>query len=252
MQLATLPVPILVELRAYARTSSTGNDFVDFVCEGSTCPYPLARSHLETLLQEGQAFMMLDGLDEVFDPDRRSQVVTEILEFADHYPRSPLLITSRVIGYKGDQLRKAGFRHFVLQDFTDEQIQQFIDRWHEFAYPPGTERERKRDRLKAALANLSAIRQLAGNPLLLTMMAILNRNQELPRDRAELYTQSSQVLLQQWELEKTLDEADALTIDYKDKQAMLRRVDFHMQATETGLAGNLIRQDELHRSSPVI
>ncbi|MEM8603008.1 MAG: HEAT repeat domain-containing protein, partial [Cyanobacteria bacterium P01_H01_bin.121] len=73
----------------------------------------------------------------------------------------------------------------------------------------------------------------------------LNRNQELPRDRAELYTQSSRVLLQQWEVEKALDEADALAIDYKDKQAMLRAVAFHMQATTSGLAGNLIRGQEL-------
>ncbi|MEQ9371103.1 MAG: NTPase, partial [Coleofasciculus chthonoplastes F3-SA18-01] len=35
------------------------------------------------------------------------------------------------------------------------------------------------------------------------------------------------------------------TIDYKDKQAMLRQVAYQMQAAEKGLAGNLIAADEL-------
>ena len=47
------------------------------------------------------------------------------------------------------------------------------------------------------------------------MMAILNRHQELPRDRAELYNQASRILLQQWDMERTLVDAnlDWKTID---------------------------------------
>jgi predicted NACHT family NTPase len=70
------------------------------------------------------------------------------------------------------------------------------------------------------------------------MMAILNRNQELPRDRPELYTQASRVLLHQWDVERNLIEQklDPVTIDYRDKQAMLRKVAYHMQSGE-GRAG---------------
>jgi predicted NACHT family NTPase len=53
------------------------------------------------------------------------------------------------------------------------------------------------------------------------MMAILNRNQELPRDRPELYNQASRVLLHQWDVEQKLLEnprVDSVAIDYKDKQ----------------------------------
>ena len=49
---------------------------------------------------------------------------------------------------------------------------------------------RKQERLQRAIDSSKAIKELAGNPLLLTMMAILNRNQELPRDRPELYEPS--------------------------------------------------------------
>ena len=80
------------------------------------------------------------------------------------------------------------------------------------------------------------------------MMAILNRNQELPRDRPELYNQASRVLLHQWDVERALIEdarLDPKTIDYRDKQAMLRKVAYRMQSSEKGLAGNLISATDL-------
>ena len=43
---------------------------------------------------------------------------------------------------------------------------------------------------------------LPRNPLLLTMMAILSRNQDLPRDRNKLYEKCAELLLKNWDLEK--------------------------------------------------
>jgi len=83
---------------------------------------------------------------------------------------------------------------------------------------------------------------LAGNPLLLTMMAILNRNQELPRDRADLYAQASRVLLHQWDTERALVDFPGLSADVglREKTEILRRVASHMQAGPVGLKGNMI------------
>ena len=158
-----------------------------------------------------------------------------------------VIVTSRVIGYQPQQLRDAEFYHFMLQDLESEQVEDFIQRWHDLTYQNESEKERKRERLKRAIKDSSAIKQLSGNPLLLTMMAILNRHQELPRDRAELYNQASRILLQQWDMERALIDAkiDPITIDYKDKQAILRRVADFMQQNKEGLAGNLIHGDDL-------
>jgi predicted NACHT family NTPase len=138
----------------------------------------------------------------------------------------------------------------MLQDLESDQIQDFIYRWHELTFTDEADKVRKRERLQQAIKTSSAIGELAGNPLLLTMMAILNRNQELPRDRPELYKQASRVLLHQWDVEQKLLEnprIDSVAIDYKDKQAMLRQVAYHMQAADKGLAGNLIRGEDLER-----
>ena len=103
--------------------------------------------------------------------------------------------------------------------------------------------------MQKAIQDSKAIRELAGNPLLLTLMAILNRNQELPRDRPELYNQASRLLLHQWDIERNLIEhrLDPYALDYRDKQAILRRVAYHMQSSEKGLAGNIISAQELEQ-----
>jgi predicted NACHT family NTPase len=48
---------------------------------------------------------------------------------------------------------------------------------------------------------------LAGNPLLLTMMLILNRTEDLPRDRVRLYEKCAELLLHQWKAQEALNAA---------------------------------------------
>jgi predicted NACHT family NTPase len=250
-ELALHPIPLLIELRSYARDKQEKrcDDIVSFIHGGNvTCR--LNQLDLHAKLKAGQAIALFDGIDEIFDPGLRDEVVTDIHRFTNDYPQVRPVVTSRWLGYKAQRLRDAGFRHFMLQDLEPEQVEEFVQQWHELTFAPGApDKKRKRERLRRAVRESKAIRELAGNPLLLTMMAILNRNQELPRDRPELYLQASRVLLHQWDVERNLIEArlDPLAIDYKDKQAMLRRVAHHMQSSQTGLAGNVISTADLEQ-----
>jgi predicted NACHT family NTPase len=101
------------------------------------------------------------------------------------------------------------------------------------------------ERLRLAIAQSSAIRELAGNPLLLTMMAILNLRQELPRDRVNLYEQASLVLLHSWDIEyhelpQVLD-----ILDRQGKQALLKQIAYKMQSAPAEFAGNSISREDL-------
>jgi predicted NACHT family NTPase len=246
--LPSLPIPLLIELRSYIRNREHQEcqNFLEFFQQGSGFICPLAQQQLHQLFLSGKAFVMFDGLDEVFEPSKREEAIADIINFIKTYAHVRVVITSRVIGYKPQRLQKAGFHHFILQDLEIEQINHFIDKWHDLAFGNTPEKERKRERLVRAIYSFSPIKQLASNPLLLTMMAILNRYQELPRDRTELYNQASRVLLQQWDVEKAL-ENETTTIDYKDKQAMLRQVAYSMQVNKKGLAGNLITAVDLNK-----
>jgi predicted NACHT family NTPase len=242
-------IPLLIELRTYARDKRVGQcrDILTFLHAGNIA-WRLNQQRLHEELKAGRVIALFDGIDEVFDPELRDEVVTDIHRFTNDYPNVQVIVTSRWLGYKAQRLRGAGFRHFMLQDLDDEQIEAFIQRWHNLTFLDNADKVRKRERLQKAVHDSKSIRELAGNPLLLTMMAILNRNQELPRDRPELYNQASRVLLHQWDVERALIEdhrLDPKTIDYRDKQAMLRKVAYHMQSSEKGLAGNIISATDL-------
>ncbi|MBD2740254.1 NACHT domain-containing protein [Coleofasciculus sp. FACHB-1120] len=245
-------IPLLIELRAYIRNRDSGEckDFLEFFHKGCGIVCRLNQHELHERLRTGKVLVMFDGLDEVFDPAKREEVITDIHRFTNEYPKARVIVTSRIIGYKPQRLRDAQFRHFMLQDLESEQIEDFLYRWHGLTFTDEADKVRKQERLQQAIKKSSAIGELAGNPLLLTMMAILNRNQELPRDRPELYNQASRLLLHQWDVEQKLLEnprVDSVTIDYKDKQAILRQVAYQMQASEKSLAGNLISADDLEK-----
>ena len=227
----TAQIPLLIELREYVADENRPNDVLDFFHQGKRKICELNRLQLDQQLETGPALVMFDGLDEIIDADKRDAAITEIIAFKNKYPRVRLIVTSRIVGYDPERLQNAGFRHFTLVDFNQAQIASFIRKWHALALMEEQERERMEisKRLSTAIQSSQAIRLLAGNPLLLTMMAILNRKQELPRRRASLYEESAKVLLHAWDIEYkkmalTLDEADLTA-----KQELLRSVAYNMQ-----------------------
>jgi GTPase SAR1 family protein/Na+-translocating ferredoxin:NAD+ oxidoreductase RnfG subunit len=246
------PLPLLVELRTYARDKEQRqcHNFLEFFHRGNLFCH-LNQHTLHQKLQDGQAIALFDGLDEVFDSNLRHEIINDIHRFSIDYPNVRIIATSRWLGYKAEKLSNAGFKHFMLQDLDDRQIQDFIQRWHDLAYTEGKDKTRKKERLQKAINESPAIKQLAGNPLLLTMMAILNRHQELPRDRPKLYERASEVLLHQWDFE-TKDQLQdpelkkyLRKIEIRDKKDMLRAVANAMQSGEKGLAANLIYREDL-------
>lgn len=243
----TAQIPLLIELRQYVTDENKPKDFLEFFHQGKRKICELNQLQLHEQLESGNALVMFDGLDEIFDAHTRDGVITEIIAFTNKYKRVRVIVTSRIVGYNSGRLENAEFRHFTLEDLNDSQIRDFVQKWHRLALVDEIDRDRAeiRKRLQTAIKDSTAIRELAGNPLLLTMMAILNRKQELPRKRADLYEESSKVLLHHWDIEYKKMQLTLDDVDLRAKQAILRRIAFHMQASEGGLKGNLIHRDAL-------
>jgi hypothetical protein len=239
----TQPIPLVIDLGSYSRWKCDGRkSFVRFLEEAPGWYEWQAGVLAHLLRQPDRVILLLDGLDEVFDPKGRDEVTDDVHRFCNEYPLTPIVMTSRVIGFQPHRLRDAEFRQFMLQDLDEEQVDVFIDQWHDQTFDDAEEARPKRERLKTAIRGSKSIGMLAGNPLLLTMMAILNRNQELPRDRLDLYSQASRLLLQQWDTERALADFPGLNaeIGWREKSEMLRRVASFMQSGPGGLKGNLI------------
>ena len=157
---------------------------------------------LRGYVKRQQAIVFLDGLDELADPNDRKTMVSLIHRFLDeHFPEDPadgnrLVVTSRVIGYELHPLRDSVSK-FTIERLKDDSIRSFSDAWHRayFTQAGGSDTaaaaRAASEAFRAQVLNPSrgAVRDLATNPLLLSLLCVVNQEhgQSLPESRAHLY-----------------------------------------------------------------
>ncbi|MBM9509099.1 HEAT repeat domain-containing protein [Actinacidiphila acididurans] len=196
-------LPVVVELRRFAEREWRDATFEEFLrhlhrTQGLSVPEAVLRDRLA----RGKALVVFEGLDELFDPGLRRELEGRIAEFARAHPLARVVVTSRITGYQEAVLEEAGFGHYVLQDLDRPQIETFARRWYAKVCPHDPElAEKLGDRLTGAVARSRPIRELAGNPLLLTILALIGRRHELPRSRRGAYRHAVTVLVAHWDLD---------------------------------------------------
>lgn len=114
-----------------------------------------------------------------------------------------LLVTCRVLDYEEPRRRIPGLPIERRIPFANELQQAFIDRWYatlaRLNRPLIGDPDDLRLRLRAAIATRADLRRLAGNPLLLTMMALLHASKgRLPEKRVELEVANGTIAQLTW------------------------------------------------------
>ncbi|NER46896.1 MAG: tetratricopeptide repeat protein [Symploca sp. SIO1A3] len=198
----------------------------------------VSASQLSAKLQSGQCIVLLDGLDEVFDQSSRKGIVKQIEQLVGDYPYNKYVITSRIAGYKDVKLSDR-FSEFTITDMAMEQVEQFLQRWClaiEKAQKPEAEKEfQKRaaeeeaqELLKAIQGN-EGVKRLTGNPLLLTILALIHRNgSRLPQRRVEVYALAVKTLIEDWQLHKKLPEAPQALLKESEVMELLAPLAYWM------------------------
>ncbi|MEU1755800.1 HEAT repeat domain-containing protein [Micromonospora matsumotoense] len=244
-------LPVLIELRSYAAHRGDGrcDGLLDYVGHSQQQGLTgLDQKVLESYLRQGgRALFLFDGLDEVFDPAQREEVAAQIATFANEYPGVLTVVTSRPAGYLRQTFANAGFDHFTVEDLDDEQIARFLGNWYRHVMPTEAEAERQRRQLLDVVRDSRAMHEIAGNPLLLILMAIVGRGHPLPRHRRRLYAHVTDVLISEWDVTKQLREShgDVPSLNLEAKRRLLCHLAFRMQFRESGRAGNCIESDDL-------
>jgi formylglycine-generating enzyme required for sulfatase activity/energy-coupling factor transporter ATP-binding protein EcfA2 len=258
-------LPIRILLRDYAaRGLPEGKGLWKFLqddlaavqtSDGDLSPcLPLIKQSLE---RPGGALLLLDGVDEVPEADRRRVDLRKAIEtFARDFPHCRILVTSRPYAYQDSEARLAGFDVRTLLDFTPEQVHTFIGRW--YAHVGEKDRalgranaERYTSQLRRVVETHPRIAELARWPLLLTLMASLHRWSEggtLPEKRQALYEQSVQLLIDLWQREKTLFDQQGRPIGTKEYDVFRELGIRHEKLRE---ALNLLAF-EAHRDQPAL
>jgi predicted NACHT family NTPase len=80
-------------------------------------------------LESGQAVLLFDGMDEVGDFELRRRAARLIEDVSRAYPQCRLVVTSRIVGYSGAARLAEGFATTTVQDFTLDDVRQFLSQW---------------------------------------------------------------------------------------------------------------------------
>ena len=255
-------LPVLVPLSAYA-TALEEQDvplerFLHGYYANRGLPLPMEALLLEALRQ-GRALVLFDGLDEVRSEGRRRLVVDRVVELfcARRKAGNKFVLSSRIVGYKEVRPTTEGLGECTLVDFEEEEIGAFLEKWTEALERAAHgdsrfSRERAADErreLLSAVEHNPGVRQLASNPLLLTILALMKRQGvELPERRAELYENYVSTLLRSWNLARGLDRRSAQSSPVPDVAATLRILEpLALWMHETSPGVGLVKEQALRR-----
>lgn len=245
--LAERRLPILLPLRDFARylekerpdNGADGPklllDYLRLYFTNQNLILPL--DFFETRLKAGECVVLLDGVDEVASLATRQRVARILERFTLTYPQNRYVITSRIVGYTGGARLGAEYAVTTVRDFTDDDVARFARHWNravEVVLAGGAteyalrKAEQEATKLIQAIRGNARVRELAVNPLLLTVIALVQRYRaQLPDRRVELYEEALEVLLTQWDAVKGLSAVvllEGLELDTGDRRSLLEPV----------------------------
>ncbi len=166
--------------------------------------------------------VLFDGLDEVGDESHRDEIAVAVRGIVEQYPRNQFVVTSRLVGFDPAPWTGLGFSVVQLLGYRSAQLQEFVKKWARILPKVFNRPEEEiRDSLRGAISSNSRVRTLASNPLVLTILAILNESRGgMPRRRVDLYAKVVEVFLDTWERTKrsseSFDETSDIDLDARE------------------------------------
>ena len=237
-------IPIYVRLASWAdqlRTDSKTSVIDAALAQLADPPGPETAEWLKGQCENGNALALLDGLDEVPDPDLRISLFNAIRLFAGSSPKCRIAITSRIVGFDSPPLGER-FDTYELQPLTAELIDGFAAEWCAFRH--GHDASRKCTACSArhgsvllAITGDTTIRALAGNPMMLTILLLLyEAGAALPKRRWDLYQRICETFLFCWQEKKRAALSGSpdsqLKLDDREIQWVLESIALQMQKND--------------------
>lgn len=200
-------VPIFVTLRDFADDSKVAGEFslLNYIREEFLNSGISDLSVIETLLREGRVLLLLDGLDEVMEQERRV-VANEIRKLAEKYQQNLFIVTCRTAARVTSLMR---FTDVEMAPFTPDQIATFAQKWFTTLTKTTVQAGQKQaiqfvEQLNRA-ENLP-FRRLAITPLFLHLACWVFHSQgKFPTRRSEFYKQYLDLLLSKWDETKGVE-----------------------------------------------
>jgi formylglycine-generating enzyme required for sulfatase activity len=221
---ATIP-PDLQELPPQERQRYVGAPpelFLNWLDRETAKYCEIPEGMLSSLIKrnDGGVLLLLDGLDEAGDDQRRAYLAQLIDNLARRYAKLRYVVASRTAGYRGSVYLPEFFeRH--LRPLDAQEAQALLHKWFDAVYARLAAIGRRRQdaaadqaaQLWGAIERNDRLFEMATNPLLLTVMALLQFNSvKLPDQRAKLYEKLIELLLDLWRKQNVANDTLVMSV----------------------------------------
>ncbi|MGW1865762.1 NACHT domain-containing protein [Streptomyces mauvecolor] len=222
-------VPFVLRLRAF--TAAESLPLPQEFLRAAGVPLSPTPGWAESLLTEGRALILVDGVDEV--PMRlRARTEAWLKSLVTAFPRARYVVTTRPSAVSEDWLAGRGFVAHSLLPMEREDMRAFVAHWHDsarLACPAPDERARLdayEQSLLTAVSSRRDLGRLATNPLMCALLCALNRDRrmQLPRARKELYDAALDMLLVRRDTEREITGVEGVTLTRDEQTALLQRL----------------------------
>lgn len=187
-------IPVFITLKEFAEDEGKP-DLKNYLAQQwRACD--VEETHLTRVLKLGHVLVLLDGLDEIqaIDQDR---VLKSIKTFTEQFYNCQCVMTCRIAA------REYMFEKFTdveVADFNEEQIKDFAAKW----FRAKNNSEKSKNFIKR-LQNNKPIKELATNPLLLTLLCLVfDQLDNFPNNRSDLCKEGLDALLKQWDAKRNI------------------------------------------------
>lgn len=159
--------------------------------EGEELASAFDREYWQKVLAAGEAWLLLDGLDEVDDLELRRRVFAVVRDAKKEW-QAPMVVASRP--FQTEAMVEMGFEVATVEPFRAEEIERFLAYWAAALHRQDPVRALKgkaaryRERLEEAILARPKVRALARNPVMLTCLCVVHWNRgDLPDVRSRVY-----------------------------------------------------------------
>ncbi len=207
-QLQAHLVPIFITLKDFAEMEQQPS-LLEYITE-QFLTYGITDAKVtQQLLIQGKMLILLDGLDEVKEIDSQ-RVVTSFSNFLNQFYANNFILTCRIAA---KEYTFEEFTEVEIADFDESDIASFAKKW--FAAKDPNKSHLFIQKLKAN----KSIRELANNPLLLTLLCLVFEElADFPYNISELYKEGVDILLKKWDVKRNIEREQVykkLSVQYK-------------------------------------
>ncbi len=201
-------IPFRVELKNYLSfkkdRGGTLLKYLTYSLEEEYSVPSILEDNLSHVFKNEKSIVFFDGLDEIFNASDKINVKNDIENFHNLFPKIRSITTSRFIGYNEVKLDEKKFCELNIKSFNDHQIQEYVKKWYLLEEEDTETRNIETNDFISKMNNID--NELISNPLLLSLIVILYRNNlKIPESKLEIYQSCTNTLVDKWDASKNLD-----------------------------------------------